>query len=346
MIHNLDDFAKLLRSHAADWLQRSRRQFDRDEWPTHSGVAKRRGPEAAQNDLTEIEEGRFLQINAQRPGFYSFRESALPYALGLLINAELSTALGEIGSVAQLDSRLNAILDPIRGFDSIADMLAAATGLSCLDPGCPVEICEALIRAWCGLQNVGVTALESMAAYVPIRAEAFLRVAGSGEDAIKADGATLIVSQRYCWRDESMPPYPEQIKHHLVRWLGWWSRRRFEVVGDTRRVRRGVEPIAETESIKAVASLNDYERSLFYKLTIEHQESSRAKSCRTYRPSDPAGGRLMSCAEGFVAWSSFQGHSRLIPSQVATTWMVCSVEPSRSTGNDRCCSVSAYRPDQ
>lgn len=124
--HNVQDFEKMLRSHARAWREQPKRRFDRDEWAFHSGVAHRFALARVQNDLTEIEEGRFLQIAPDDSGAYEFRSEVLPYALGLLINAEIKDELRMDGDP---NEQLDKILDTIRGFDLVADIIAAAVGL-------------------------------------------------------------------------------------------------------------------------------------------------------------------------------------------------------------------------
>jgi len=82
LTHNARDFEKLLRSHAKAWREQPKRRFDRDEWTAHSGAASRYTLDQVQNDLTEIEEGRFLQMAHDDSGTYEFRSEVLPYALG------------------------------------------------------------------------------------------------------------------------------------------------------------------------------------------------------------------------------------------------------------------------
>ncbi len=83
--HNIREFEKLLASHAKGALKLHRATFDRDEWRRHSGAAQRSGLGGRiDHDLTEVEEGRFLEIipGGER---YAFKEEILPFALGLLI---------------------------------------------------------------------------------------------------------------------------------------------------------------------------------------------------------------------------------------------------------------------
>lgn len=130
--HGVADFDKLLRSHAKTWLA-SQAPFDRDDWTDHSGPVKRGDGRDARADLTEIEEGRFLTMSPDNDQSYEFREETLPYALGLLVNNELRVGVKKAGSDA--DAILEKILDPVRGFDFVADILAAAAGLAALDDG-------------------------------------------------------------------------------------------------------------------------------------------------------------------------------------------------------------------
>ena len=66
--HNDEDFSKLLREHARAWLARPRRTFDRDAWADYSGVAKRRGLDAALQDLDEIADGEVSGSGGGSPG--------------------------------------------------------------------------------------------------------------------------------------------------------------------------------------------------------------------------------------------------------------------------------------
>ena len=175
LAHTVVDFDNMLRSHAKAWREQPKRRFYRDDWTSHSGVARRLDLSRLQNDLTEIEEGRFLQIAPDDSGVYEFRHEVLPYALGLLINAEIREELRR--SNADANEQLEKILDTIRGFDLVAEIIAAAVGLACLDDGFPSQGRGALVDVWLGLQNIDDAAVEAMAGYVPVRPEAFLDAA-------------------------------------------------------------------------------------------------------------------------------------------------------------------------
>jgi len=173
--HDVQDFHKLLRSHARAWLQRPGRSFERDDWRIHSGAVRRLDAQSLRNDLTEIEEGRFLQIVADDANRYSFRPEALPFALALLVTYEVKTKLARPNQDA--GECIDGILDPIRGFDLVADILVAAIGLACLDQVFPKSGRVALIRAWLGLQNIQPDVIEVVLPYVLSCPEVFLDAA-------------------------------------------------------------------------------------------------------------------------------------------------------------------------
>ncbi len=111
LVHNINDFDKLLRNHARAWREHPRRAFDRDAWAEFSGAARRLGSTTVLNDLTEIEEGRFLTVSSTHPNAYEFRRETLPYALGLLINDEINEELqrGSVDATEALDRILDVV---------------------------------------------------------------------------------------------------------------------------------------------------------------------------------------------------------------------------------------------
>ncbi|MEF3696309.1 hypothetical protein [Desulfolutivibrio sp.] len=221
IVHNTGDFDKLLRLHAKSWLEQPHRSFDRDEWTKYSGIAEWRGPQTVQNDLCEIEEGRFLTISGHDSNTYEFRKETLPYALGLLINNELREEARK--DRPDFNEALDKILDPVRGFDLVSEILAAATGLACLDETFPEAIRVCLIRAWLGLQNIPDAVVEAMCAYLAIRPEPFLDMAESPSAELDpALRAQTLISMMVHMRDH--PTVHQALAGRLPRWLGCWSR--------------------------------------------------------------------------------------------------------------------------
>ncbi|MGH1556978.1 hypothetical protein ACRAWD_02605 [Caulobacter segnis] len=130
--HNDLDFRNLLVRHARDYRARPNMDFDRDEWRTRSGAAQRNDGRNIANDLTDIEEGRFFDSDS---GTYRFRTETLHFALGLLVADEMRAALRSRPD--QLGEAMASILDPIRGFDIVAEIMTAAIATASLDKNYP-----------------------------------------------------------------------------------------------------------------------------------------------------------------------------------------------------------------
>jgi hypothetical protein len=217
--HRIVDFEKLIRSHARAWLQRPSRAFDRDEWHSHSGAARRLGLDQVVNDVTDIEEGRFLQRSPDNSETYEFRSEALPYALALLVDHELKSLKPGEPPGEQLDR----ILDPVRGFDIAAEVIEASVRLACLDPSFPEETRTALVRAWLSSQNIDYDALETMSAYVRVCPAAFLHVAELPKDPaqpfIHRDLLMALIT-----RSRDAQTVQSALSQRLPKWLAQWSR--------------------------------------------------------------------------------------------------------------------------
>jgi hypothetical protein len=221
LIHGIEDFHKLLIAHARTWRGQPRKHFNRDDWAAYSGAAKRLGPAQVANDLTEIEEGQFLTITSSSLNNYEFKPDALPFAIGLLINEELQEGIQEGG--IPTDELLDRIIDPVRGFDQIADILTAAIGLACLNQNYPAAGRQALVLAWMRLQNISDEAFESIQAYIPVAPTAFLDILELPSASLGNGGRTdyLVLLLLNC-RDD--PALAAEVAIRLPRWLGSWSR--------------------------------------------------------------------------------------------------------------------------
>ena len=294
--HNVEDFHKLLRAHAKAWLRAPKVAFDRDQWVDRSGAAKRLGPQAVADDLTEIEEGRFLTPANDAVGGYVFRDEALPFALGLLINDELRQGLRD-GIAA--DEMLSRSLSPVQGFDRLADVLAAAAGLACLDDGFPREGRRALITYWLGLHNVDEGAYSALAAYVPARPDAFLDVAelvreDIGQDARQQSLTSLITYTR------DHPTVWAALQRRLPAWLGRWSRQSALNWRDGEDAER--QASRERWIEEALAGLSPPEAALVRRLTTEIGTTSSMNlpwTAALLLAGRPQG----AVAEGLVGWA-------------------------------------------
>ena len=264
--HTIADFEKLIRSHANAWLERPSRSFDRDEWDCHSGAARRLGPNHVLNDVTDIEEGRFLQISPNNSETYEFRKEALPYALALLVNHELkSSRTGEAPR-----EHLHRILDPVRGFDFVAEVVEASVRLACLDPSFPEETRTALVRAWMGSQNVDYGASDAMSAYVRTCPTPFLRAAALPEDSTQPFiHRDLLLALLMPSRDTQT--VQSALSQCLPKWLAQWSRGSRTSFGqevDAERQARRENRITER-----LASMTPKEMAFFRGITFEEPDA-------------------------------------------------------------------------
>ena len=167
------------------------------------------------NDLSDIEEGRFF--DGER-GTYQFRPEALHFALGLLVADEVRQAVRL--DAEGIDEALGAILDPIRGFDTVANVLFAAIAVASLDAGYPDGGVAALIRGWMSLQNLNDDAFEDLIPYLAARPEPFLD-AFETRDMDSDDGRFLrLILCVAKLRD----PVAGAIDRRVEKWLGTWSR--------------------------------------------------------------------------------------------------------------------------
>ena len=261
--HTMADFEKLIRSHARAWLQLPSRSFERDEWGVHSGVARRLGPNHVIDDVTEIEDGRFLRISPDNNETYEFRSEALPYALALLVNDELkSSKTGESPR-----EHLDRILDPVRGFDIASEVVEASSSrLACLDRSFPEEMRTALVRAWMGSQNVDYGASDAMSAYVRVCPTAFLRAAELPQDSAQPFvHRDLLLALMMPSRDA--PLVRSACSQRLPRWLARWSRRSRTSFGQDIDAERQAE--REARITARLASLTPREMAFFQNVTSE-----------------------------------------------------------------------------
>jgi hypothetical protein len=264
LAHDVRDFEKLLRTHAAEWIASPHRQFDRDNWSRFSGAAARKGLEQVLDDLTEIEEGRFMTIaNADR-GEYTFRPEALPFAVGLLLHYELRQVIDR--GEEEPEEALARMLDPVRGFDQLADIVTAAVGLACLDERYPQRGRKALVNAWLMLQNVTADSVDSLATYLKLSPDTFLDVIERPDTAVfGAPGVESLVALLQSERDH--PAVAAALDLRFGRWLGRWSREGLRLGNDAATAERQARRDAYVS--ERLGSLSTEERTLFDTLTSE-----------------------------------------------------------------------------
>jgi hypothetical protein len=293
-VHTISEFETLLSSHAKAWLE-AQTPFDRTRWAEHSGPAKMLSPERAYRDISEIEEGRFLTILSDRDNHYNFRTDSLPFALALLINAELKAALAEPS--ADPATELAKILDPVRGFDFVSEVIAAASGLACLDDTVPSRGRSALILYWLGLQNISEEAYQAMTAYLPDRPEAFLDIAdeveGQRSDISRVFNG-LLLSKR------NDPAVRNALESRINLWLGRWTREAMSFGRDDDREARMAR--RHDRITEAQGQLLESERRLFADLAFERPHRS-AIALDGLAARLMAGRPLLPFARGWVGWA-------------------------------------------
>lgn len=294
--HTINDFHKLIRGHAKAWLAEPGKRFQRDEWLRHSGAAQRLGPERVVNDLTEIEEGRFLDIDPQDLSSYSFRSEALPFALALLITSELKEELGKEAAPSEV---LERIIEPVAGFDGIADVLAASAGLACLEAGFPAEGRAAIILRWLHLQNISDSAFESMTAHVPANPGAFLDLAElPATHLVGANHDQSLTGLLLAKRDS--PSVADALQDRINRWLGAWARPSRHQWGEAEQASHQARRDAWID--RAQAELDHSGQELWRSFAVEMPEPSEIFL-------DTAAARLLAArplkthAGGLIGWA-------------------------------------------
>lgn len=229
--HNDEDFRDLLVRHAREYRERPGTDFDRNEWRSRSGASQRQDGRDLAHDLSDIEEGQFFDGSTRR---YQFREETLHFALGLLVADELGAAVRD--GVEDLEEALAGIIDPIRGFDTVADILTAAIAVATLDANYPRRGIAALAGGWMSLQNLGDEAFEDLVTYVVARPEPFID-AWEARHSERDDGRFLQLLLHAANRDS----VAEAFKARMNRWLGTWSRRLPDYGDGPDRARRQAE---------------------------------------------------------------------------------------------------------
>jgi hypothetical protein len=213
--HNDADLRDLLIRHAREYRERRGADFNRDEWRTRSGAAMRQDGRDVANDLNEIEEGRFFDSSS---GTYHFRPESLRFALGLLIADELRTAIRQHDS--DLEQVLATIIDPMRGFDAVTDILISAIAVGALDVNYPDAAIAALMTACMSLQNQDDDASDALLPYIAARPDAFLD-AYETRDVDRDDGRFL----RFIVHASSQrTSVSDALNLRVAGWLGAWSK--------------------------------------------------------------------------------------------------------------------------
>lgn len=221
--HNDADFRRLLISHAQSMRSnlgtssKSVASFGRDLWKEHSGLARRVQNPTIDDELTEIENGRFFEPDPDLDGSYRIRPESLAYTLGLLVVDELRCVPTD-----EMLINIETKIDPIRGLDLMADVLLAAVGIACIDPPCPNALAAALICSLLGIQNLADTHAEALLAYLPARPAAFIAAAESLWRESDSNLEAKRALGRLLHRRREHEAVRELLDSAIRRWLALW----------------------------------------------------------------------------------------------------------------------------
>jgi len=299
LAHNIRDFEKLLQEHARKWLRSSRQQFDRDNWAQFSGAVKRMGLDQVIDDVTEIEEGRFMTITDPDRGKYTFRPEALPFAIGLLFRSELRDVIEDGTEVPE--EALARMLDPVRGFDQLADIVTATICLACFDSSYPERGRTALINTWLSLQNVNADAINSLGAYFIAFPDIFLDVIERPAPAvIGAPGAESLIDVLHAVRDHRSVAVA--LEARFGRWLGRWCRDGLRIGNDAANIER--EARRKKYISERLSDLSTEEHRLFDEFTTEAPRGLVPLDQLTARLS--ASGELCARVDALMGWALAQ----------------------------------------
>ncbi len=294
VMHNEGDMHALLIKHARE-IRDGVTSFAVDKWKDYSGAGSRLIPQAIQDDLTEIVDGRFFGTDGDR---YMPKETALPFALGLLLAREVREE-----AETKIDAVIDNAIDPIQGVDRTADILASATALSLMDNASP-WVSLALFRRWIGLQNVTDAAFQDVSAYVPTAPEVYfdlLEVLYAEPGHPRREWIAEALRQH---RDD--PNVRDGLIWRLKRWMGCWSLDDGMLVGfrgdsdHGRQMREQNERHRESVE-RALSQLTTDERSLFDQLCAKVQNPHLPEIAASVEHI-AAGWTLAPLAEGVLAW--------------------------------------------
>jgi len=164
-------FARKLQDHATEILSRV--------------AAKRRDDlRIFDGDLEAVSDGRFFVPVAGDPMRHGLAEEGLTLALGFSVLDQLQLALrnGHVRPISaglqrDLNSTLDAIIEPISALDRTADVVLAAVTVACVDDDRPVEIAAALVSSFAEMQNPNAGDFNAFAGLARVRPQAFMKAA-------------------------------------------------------------------------------------------------------------------------------------------------------------------------
>ena len=215
--HNAAEFNAVLRAHAEAWRKAGGGHFARDDLPDRDPATRRRDAADLAGDLSDIEEGRFLNSVGDGEN-YAFRKEVLPFALGLLVDRELADA-GRRG--LDPDAELQKAVGPVAGFDLLSEILAAALIVtSARDP--KGEAAAAIARAYFSLQNLTEPSRHAAHAQLRTAPAPFLAAAELPVDDPRSASMDRRLLAGMLLHERCAPTLAAALADRLDGWLGAW----------------------------------------------------------------------------------------------------------------------------
>jgi hypothetical protein len=291
--------ARAVRRHFQESKSLIALSFRRELWKQHSGLAQRVSDPTVDDELSEVESGAFFEPDTD--GLYRLRPEGLPYVLGLLIVDELRTV-----AAADVVSKMDSAIDPIRGLDLLANAMLAALGIACIDERCSDIVAAGILHALLKVQNLPDDSVNSILAYVASRPGAFIAAA---ETLWREDDRG---HGRYDWigwllvQRREHPSVQTQLDAAIRRWLGFWCREpdRFPHRSrTTEEKKKDEEDIAKRRSRIAdrLSQLSDEERT-FLERYCHEVETPQLMRLDALAVELLAGRPVAPFAEAIVAW--------------------------------------------
>jgi len=157
----VQEFARRLQEHAQEMLSRAQKNQQDDL-------------NVFMDDMGAVADGRFYQALDGDTMRYSLRDEGLTLALGFSVIDLLRTAQR---NGRNLDSELDAILEPIAALDDTADVILSALTVTAVDERYEQEIAAALAKGFAALQNPDQTKFPAFTGLAKRRPQGFMDAA-------------------------------------------------------------------------------------------------------------------------------------------------------------------------
>lgn len=340
--------ARAVRQHFQESKSPVAPSFRRELWKQHSGLAQRVSDPTVDDELSEVESGAFFEPDPD--GLYRLRPEGLPYVLGLLIVDELRAA-----PAADIVSKIDSAIDPIRGLDLLADAMLAALGIACIDERCSDSVTAGILHALLKVQNLPDNSINAILAYVTSRPGAFIAAAETmwGEDD-RGNGRHDWIGWLLVQRREH-PSAQTQLDAAIRRWLGFWCREpdRFPHRSRTTEEReRDEEDIAKRRSRIAdrLSQLSAEERT-FLERHCHEVETPQLMRLDAQAVELLAGRSLAPFAEAIVAWQLATSLSSRIYSASSAEqellWLLrLNPSDSRAAAEALCAAIAPFQTER